>query len=114
MRNENEVYESPRLSLGPLQEPSGSKKDKNVENSVAQLVCQPRLEVWRGRGTYEDTKVSPSGVVSDVEVVVETVSDTVLTELTISLGIGIVDVSTDCLGKGSGVFTTRLTSGRCY
>lgn len=62
-------------------------------------------------GTYEDTKVSPPGVVGDVEIVVETVSDSVLTELTVSGGIGIVDVSTDCVGKGSGVFTTCLSSG---
>ena len=65
-------------------------------------------------GTYEDTEISPSGVVGDVEIVVETVSNRVLTELTITLGIGVVDVSTDGLGKGSSVFTTCLSSGCGY
>lgn len=64
------------------------------------------------RWTYEDTEVSPSCVVSDVEIPVETVSNRVLTELTVSIGIGVVDVSTDGLGKGSSVFTTCLTRGR--
>jgi hypothetical protein len=66
------------------------------------------------RRTYEDTKVSPSGIVGDVEIPVETVSNRVLTELTVAVGIGVVDVSTNCLGKGSSVFTTCLTSGRGY
>jgi len=68
----------------------------------------------RREGTYEDTEISPSGVVGDVEIVVETVSNRVLTELTITLSIGVVDVSTDGLGKGSGVFTTCLSSGCGY
>jgi hypothetical protein len=66
------------------------------------------------RRTYEDTKVSPSCIVGDVEIPVETVSDRVLTELTVAIGIGVVDVSTNCLGKGSCVITTCLTSGRGY
>ena len=66
------------------------------------------------RGAYKDTKVSPSGVVGDVEISVETVSNRVLTELTVTTGFGVVDVSTNCLGKGSSVFTTCLTSGRGY
>jgi hypothetical protein len=66
------------------------------------------------RRTYEDTKVSPSCIVGDVEIPVETVSHRVLTELTVAIGIGVVDVSTNCLGKGSSVFTTCLTSGRGY
>jgi hypothetical protein len=61
--------------------------------------------------TYKDTKVSPPGVVGDVEVVVETVSDSVLTELTVTLRAGVVDVSTNSIGKGSSVVATRLASG---
>jgi hypothetical protein len=64
--------------------------------------------------TYEDTKVSPSCIVGDVKIPVETVSHRVLTELTVAIGIGVVDVSTDCLGKGSSVFTTCLTGWRGY
>lgn len=61
--------------------------------------------------THEDTKVSPPSVVGDVEVVVETVSDSVLTELTVALGSRVVEVSTNSLGKGSSVVATGLTSG---
>ena len=72
------------------------------------------LPEQESRRTYEDTKVSPSCIVGDVEIPVETVSDRVLTELTVTTGFGVVDVSTNCLGKGSSVFTTCLTSGRGY
>ena len=99
------------LSLAPFQEPSGDKKNENVEDSVAELFVSRDPQSWKRR-TYEDTKVSPSGIVGDVEVSVETVSDRVLTELTVAIGIGVVDVSTDGLGKGSSVFTTSLTRGR--
>jgi hypothetical protein len=63
------------------------------------------------RRTHEDTKVSPSCIVGDVEIPVETVSNRVLTEFTVAIGIGVVDVTTNCLGKGSSVFTTSLTGG---
>jgi len=70
------------------------------------------LPEQENRRAYEDTKVSPSCIVGDVEIPVETVSDRVLTELTVSVCIGVVDVSTNSLGKGSSVFTACLTGGR--
>ena len=101
------------LSLAPFQEPSGDKKNENVEDSVAELFVS-RDPQSRKRKTYEDTKVSPSGIVGDVEVSVETVSDRVLTELTITRNIWVVEVSADGLSESTSVFTTRLTCWSGY
>lgn len=58
--------------------------------------------------THEDTEVPPARVVGDVETGVERVSDAVLAELAVSGTVEVVDVTTDGLGKGTGVLATCL------